>query len=1319
MLEKKIPNYTTVKIIGQYTKSCYYQALNQVKQLQSYLQLIREKNVANGSQKVQQKVLLIQLDNPQQYNEFDYERIKSEILNSNNNNNNNCNKNQNQNNNNNQKYKLQFSQLMQSPDILVIADGKYVFTSVQDYQQQYLQEKQQLTCLENFEAQKLDGKELQNLVIESLEKSMKNSECDIGYFLIEIPSESYDNQQDTEYIPFIFELTNSKTCPLTCKNFFELVKGSTLNSNSERLTYQYSSLNRNNRGFLQGGQLNSIKGEKCIFKQKYFKDECFNMLNDQPGILSMCNQNISHTNDCQFLISLEPMKYLHKKNVSFGKIIYGFEELQKIAQQFREYYYGEQKIQWRIVACGEYKFNANDWFWNDRTKQACLKLDLSQVQEQPEKPEITILDGNNDNNEFIIDICGEQMETTVTHIIEKIENIQDKQQENLSTIIQIQQLKNFNDILEQLSKINTIIMENALLNYHQNQQQDQEEIDNIDQVYLSKIPQLRYFDENEYFKKVERLIEIQKNEEISQFTTQVVEFNHSQRIIIIEFGEINLTQYLEELKEKGEKVQHQQYFSIFHFLLKICFILEKHNITPAHIQAKDIVIQKNSQNDFYQLKLMNLESYTQNNDDKSILYPEQINPFYFDFEFYKDRMNRTILSQSKFDQIQLTLYSIARIIQVVLEKDQNADILQISKIHQFLNKHESSTGIKFQKLLKNLLSNEANNSRNNSYDKLLENIKELADEKKVKLSDNFIFEDNQDVISAWQNLIVKNKEAEKIYNLEEIKNIINNNEDEDKNDLFQFQKLYEQKIEQELEQRPQNQVLKLERIQNLVKLSQVEYNLNNDAQTCFELLQKALNLFQEYNIIEQEDLQFEINYELYKFAFIISQQSEENEQILQNAIESLEKCLEIQQNKDNLDFTLLMALHLELGELLKIDNNQKQAIEQFQQNIKLQLRIFKEHRDQKPFEELGDILVEQKQIQQLKISEKSYKQAIQIIKNKLNKIENENPLSQYNQNIKKLEINKLLNELKLEEEQKYQEMQDKGEQVPDPAKKEKRIKKKMKILEKEEWDKVQPLSEQEINELENRKADLYASLREIYKKLGKIYFDIKKDYLQALEYFEQALQSEQDRITGQLEEKADLIFKKGECNLLYQNLPKQECRCVNCKTDMPKSQQEADWKCSACTKKFGAQDVYSYKCPKCKDNICHWCYEKQSSDFQKTETKPLKCEFCFKELKVNIGENFKKQKYPEWDCYKCGQHFDECRNNGYMCKCNKENEDNQGFYRVCQPCYAFGESRTRVQEALEEFQRVLEVYQDLEGTEGENVKKTQVKITYCQNLIGE
>lgn len=52
-------------------------------------------------------------------------------------------------------------------------------------------------------------------------------------------------------------------------------------------------------------------------------------------------------------------------------------------------------------------------------------------------------------------------------------------------------------------------------------------------------------------------------------------------------------------------------------------------------------------------------------------------------------------------------------------------------------------------MLKNLLSNEANNSRNNSYDKLLENIKELADEKNVKLSDNFIFEDNQDLISAW------------------------------------------------------------------------------------------------------------------------------------------------------------------------------------------------------------------------------------------------------------------------------------------------------------------------------------------------------------------------------------------------------------------------------------------------------------------------------------------------------------------------------------------------------------------------------------------
>lgn len=85
------------------------------------------------------------------------------------------------------------------------------------------------------------------------------------------------------------------------------------------------------RGFMiQGGDPTGTgRGGESIWK-KPFEDEFSTQLTfDQPGVLAMANAG-PKTNGSQFFITTAPTTWLHKKHTIFGKVIRGYDVVQKI-----------------------------------------------------------------------------------------------------------------------------------------------------------------------------------------------------------------------------------------------------------------------------------------------------------------------------------------------------------------------------------------------------------------------------------------------------------------------------------------------------------------------------------------------------------------------------------------------------------------------------------------------------------------------------------------------------------------------------------------------------------------------------------------------------------------------------------------------------------------------------------------------------------------------------------------------------------------------------------------------------------------------------
>lgn len=129
-----------------------------------------------------------------------------------------------------------------------------------------------------------------------------------------------------------------EVAPLTVLNFVSLVRGYRRPKAEfpgsgiyETLSYKNSPIHRVVPDFLiQMGDI--VKGDGTSGTSIYgpkFNDEEFIISHKAPGIVSMANYG-PDTNASQFFILLTKARWLDKKHVAFGKVIQGFDVVEKV-----------------------------------------------------------------------------------------------------------------------------------------------------------------------------------------------------------------------------------------------------------------------------------------------------------------------------------------------------------------------------------------------------------------------------------------------------------------------------------------------------------------------------------------------------------------------------------------------------------------------------------------------------------------------------------------------------------------------------------------------------------------------------------------------------------------------------------------------------------------------------------------------------------------------------------------------------------------------------------------------------------------------------
>ncbi|KAK1766996.1 peptidyl-prolyl cis-trans isomerase H [Phialemonium atrogriseum] len=144
--------------------------------------------------------------------------------------------------------------------------------------------------------------------------------------------------------------------PKTAENFRQFCTGESKNHLGRPQGYKGSKFHRIIPGFMcQGGDfLNGDgTGSTCIYGLKSFADENFNLKHEQPGLLSMANAG-PNTNGSQFFITTAPTPFLDGKHVVFGKVVDGFDIVQKM-EHTKTGYKGKDVPNMDVVIsqCGE------------------------------------------------------------------------------------------------------------------------------------------------------------------------------------------------------------------------------------------------------------------------------------------------------------------------------------------------------------------------------------------------------------------------------------------------------------------------------------------------------------------------------------------------------------------------------------------------------------------------------------------------------------------------------------------------------------------------------------------------------------------------------------------------------------------------------------------------------------------------------------------------------------------------------------------------------------------------------------------------------
>ncbi|AYU75533.1 putative cyclophilin 12 [Leishmania infantum JPCM5] len=134
-----------------------------------------------------------------------------------------------------------------------------------------------------------------------------------------------------------FELY-ATVAPLTCKNFCELCRGTTVATGntvahssvfdpppSQHIGYKGTTFFRTLKdAWVMGGDVTGAHsgngGYSCY--GRCFPDETYAVPHDAAGILGMCNDG-PHTNSSAFYITLRPMSWMNGKYVAFGRVMDG------------------------------------------------------------------------------------------------------------------------------------------------------------------------------------------------------------------------------------------------------------------------------------------------------------------------------------------------------------------------------------------------------------------------------------------------------------------------------------------------------------------------------------------------------------------------------------------------------------------------------------------------------------------------------------------------------------------------------------------------------------------------------------------------------------------------------------------------------------------------------------------------------------------------------------------------------------------------------------------------------------------------------------
>lgn len=161
---------------------------------------------------------------------------------------------------------------------------------------------------ENFKSKKEDPEENINLVITE------------PNLIMTIKIDGSDERHEIELELF------DDIVPLTSKNFRVLASKGVNNK-----SYKNSIFHRVIKNFMiQGGDIMNRDGtgSVSIFGNQ-FEDENFKIKHDQKGLLSMANSG-PNTNGSQFFITTEVANHLDNKHVVFGKVVKGYNVIDKI-----------------------------------------------------------------------------------------------------------------------------------------------------------------------------------------------------------------------------------------------------------------------------------------------------------------------------------------------------------------------------------------------------------------------------------------------------------------------------------------------------------------------------------------------------------------------------------------------------------------------------------------------------------------------------------------------------------------------------------------------------------------------------------------------------------------------------------------------------------------------------------------------------------------------------------------------------------------------------------------------------------------------------